>query len=82
MDEAEVRCIAEYVESLEKGFGDWDYRYPLTHRELTKLHLTIERLSRKICETSDERLRPVLADLENRAQKCKKCVETRLAVHN
>jgi hypothetical protein len=81
MDEAEVKRIVDYVEGLENGFGDWDCREPATRRQLMKLHLIIERLARTICETRDERLRSVLAVLEDRARRCKQCMEARLAVH-
>ena len=47
-----------------------------------KLHLTTERLARTMCETRDERLRSVLAVLEDRARRCKRCMEARLAVHS
>ncbi len=82
MDEAEVKRIASYVEGLERSFGGWDCSEPATHRQLMKLHLTIERLAHTICETKDEQLNSVLAALENRARRCKQRMEARLAVHS
>lgn len=80
MDEAELRRVADFVNGLENTVG-WRQRdEPPTPRQLMKLYLTIERLGRTICETSDERLKSVLRDLEDRAQKCKKRIEARLTV--
>ncbi len=81
MDEAEIRRIASYVEGLEHGFADWQCREPATHRQLIKLHLTIERLACAICETRDEQLKSMLAALEGRARRCKQHMESRVAVH-
>ncbi len=82
MDETEVSRIASYIEDLERSFGDWDCREPARHRQLIKLHLTIERLTHMICEFDDEQLNSVMAGLENRARTCKQRLEAKLAAHS
>ena len=82
MDNAEVKRIAGYIEDLENSFCDRDCRKPATHRQLIKLHLTIERLGDTICQTRDERLKSMLAALADKARRCKQCMESRLTVHS
>ena len=82
MDDAEVKRIACYIEDLENSFVDRDCRKPATHRQLIKLHLTIERLGDTICQTKDERFKSTLAELADKARRCKQCMESRLTVHN
>lgn len=81
MDETEVRSVAGYIEGLEKSFGDWDCHEAVAHRQLIKLHLTIERLARAIPQTRDDGLRSLLTILQDRARRCKQCMEGRLTVH-
>ena len=82
MDDAEVKRIAGYIEDLENSFCGGDCRKPATHRQLIKLHLTIERLGDTICQTRDERLKSILAALADKARRCKQGMESGLTVHS
>jgi hypothetical protein len=82
MDDAEVKRIAGYIEDLENSFVDTDCRKPATCRQLIKLHLTIERLGDRICQTKDERVKSTLAALADKARRCQRCMESRVTVHN
>ncbi len=83
MDNAEVKLIAGYIEDLENSFGDTDRHNPATtHRQLIKLHLTIERLGDTVCRTEDEQHRSMLAALADKARRCKRCMEAEVTVHN
>ena len=82
MDDAEVKRIAGYIENLENSIGNSDAHKPATHRQLIKLHLTIERLCDTICQTKDDEFKSTLALLEDKARRCKRCMESRLAVQN
>lgn len=82
MDDAEVKRIAGYIEDLENSFSERNRSKPATHRQLIKLHLTIERLGDTICQTKDEQFRSTLALLADKARRCKRCMESRLTVHS
>jgi len=82
MDDAEVKRIAGYIEDLENSVDDGDCRIAATHRQLIKLHLTIERLGNTIYQTEDEQHRSMLAALADKARRCKRCMEAELTVHN
>jgi hypothetical protein len=82
MDDTEFKRIADYIEDLESSYGDWYCRKPITHRQLMKLHLTIERLAHTIYQTRDDRLKSMLVVLEGRARRCKRCMESSLTVHS
>ena len=79
MEKAEVKRIAHYIEELENSLGHWDCQGTATYRHLIKLHLTIERLAETSCNAKDQR---TLTVLENKARRCKQCIETRLALHS
>jgi hypothetical protein len=82
MEKAEVKRIARYIEELERGLGRWDGQGMATYRHLIKLHLTIERLAETTCAADNRQLQPTLTVLENKARRCKRRIEKRLALHS
>ena len=82
MDKAEIKQIADYIKDLEEGLDQQDCRGLADLGHVTKLHLIIRRLMEATFQTTDRRLKPLLATLEMKARRCKDCIETRLAVRN
>jgi len=82
MDKAEIKQIADYIKNLEEGLGEQGCRGLTDLGHVTKLHLIIRRLMEATFQTTDRRLKPLLATLEMKARRCKDCIETRLAVRN
>ena len=82
MQKAEIKQIGEYLEDLEEGLYEWDYRGITTQGHLTKLYGIIERLMQATFETKDQKLKPLLATLEYKARKCKEYIESRTGVRN
>lgn len=82
MEKGEIKQIADYLKDLEEGLVEWDYRGITTQGHLTKLYGIIERLMNATYETKDQQLKPLLATLEYKARKCKKCIEARTGVRN
>jgi len=82
MQKAEIKSIADYLKDLEEGLYEWDYRGITTQGQLTELYRIIKRLMDATYETKDQQLKPLLATLEYKARKYKKCIERRLAVRN
>ena len=82
MEKAEVQRIARYIEECESSLGECRCQGTATYRHLIKLHLAIERLAKTACSAKDPQLKPALTALEDKARRCKQCIETRLAVHS
>jgi hypothetical protein len=82
MDKVEIKAIANYIKDLEEGLGRQGCRGMVDLQHVTKLHLIIKRLMDATFQTTDRRLKPLLATLEMKARRCKDCIETRLAVRN
>jgi hypothetical protein len=82
MQKAEIKQIADYLKDLEEGLVEWDYRGITTQGQLTELYGIFERLMQATFETKDQGLKILLATLENKARKCKECIERRLAIRN
>jgi len=75
MEKAEISQIADYLVDLEEGLYEWDYRGLNTRRDLAKLYDIIKRLMDATFETKDQKLKPLLATLELKARRCKRCIE-------
>ena len=82
MEKAEIKSVAEYLKDLEEGLYEWDYRGLTTLGHLTNLYDIIQRLMDVTFETTDQELKVLLAYLNMKANKCKECIERRLAVRN
>jgi hypothetical protein len=82
MEMAEIKSIAEYLIDLEEGLYEWDYRGLTTQGQLTELYRIIKRLMDATFETTDQKLKVLLATLEYKARKCKQCIETKTGVRN
>ncbi|HUW19507.1 MAG TPA: hypothetical protein VMW16_09410 [Sedimentisphaerales bacterium] len=82
MEKAEIKQIADYLKDLEEGLYEWDYRGPNTLGHLTKLYDLIQRLMDATYEAKDQNLKVLLASLNLKANRCKECIERRLAVRN
>ncbi|MHC4439761.1 MAG: hypothetical protein ACYS3S_20585 [Planctomycetota bacterium] len=82
MERDEIKNIADYIKDLEEGLDVWDYRVLTLHGYLNKLYEIIKQLMDVTFKTKDKQLKVLLATLEYKARKCKKCIESRLAVKN
>jgi hypothetical protein len=82
MERVEIKQIADYVKELEEGLVEWDYDRIAMQAELPYLYQVIKRLMDATYKTEDQKLKPLLAMIEYKARKCKKCIEDRLAVRN
>lgn len=81
MEKAEIKQITAYLNDLEEGLYEWDYRGITTQGQLTELYRIIKRLMDATFEANQE-LKPLLATLEYKARKYKQCIEVRTGVRN
>ena len=83
MEKAEIKRIGDYLKDLEEGLVEWDYRGLNTLGDLTRLYNIIQRLNDATYQTKNQKLmKPLLAMLNLKANRCKECIERRLAVRN
>ncbi|MHC4397152.1 MAG: hypothetical protein ACYS1A_16045 [Planctomycetota bacterium] len=70
MEKDEIKRIADYLEDLEEGLYERDYRGITTQHQLAELGRIIETLMNETFR-ADQELKPLLATLELKARKCK-----------
>ena len=82
MDRAEFKRIDKYIEDVEKNLEQWSTQSIVTERNLTKLHLVIERLMHISGDAKDWQLKTSLDTLEYRARRCMRYIQARQTVRN
>lgn len=75
MERAEFKRIDTYIEDIEENLEQHNLQNTITARNLTKLHLVIERLMHICKDTKDHQLKTSLHTLEHRARKCMRCIQ-------
>lgn len=82
MERAEFRRIDKYIEDIEENLERRSTQHVVMERQLTKLHLVIERLMHLSGDTKDRQLKSSLTTLEHRARRCMRCIQARHTVSN
>ena len=77
MERTEFKRIDQYIEDVEKNLEQLGTQSIAPERNLTKLHLVIERLMHISGDTKDQQLRLSLGTLEHRARRCMQCIQAR-----
>jgi hypothetical protein len=77
MERTEFKRIDQYIEDVEKNLEQLGTQSIAPERNLTKLHLVIERLMHISGDIEDQQLRSSLGTLEHRARRCMQCIQAR-----
>lgn len=81
MEKAEIKRISDFLSGVYEGICEQD-RADVQQMQLNELYRVIKTLMDATFNTKDQDKKVVLASLEYKARKCKKCIEERLAVRN